>query len=155
MKLELQINKQALNEKHRNLENFGIMVTPPINEDFWLLRVPVSENQAIVGFPKFGVIGIGFQVERNDWNVNLPSGVDAIELYNHIKKNKGDPKISKLICLEAILMIQNAILKMQREEAIQSIKKATTQPEKVAAVKTFLRISGNYEVAEALDGHCF
>ncbi|TDB86445.1 hypothetical protein E1264_17760 [Actinomadura sp. KC216] len=84
------------------------MLTPAIDEDYWLYRVKLSERQAIVGFPKFGLIGIGFAVEE-DWNTNLPSGCDAEQIYEHIAHNKGDDSISREDCLSAIRMIQDAV----------------------------------------------
>lgn len=83
-----------------------MMMTPAIDEDYWLYRVKVSERQAIVGFPKFGLIGIGFAVEE-DWNTNLPSTCGTEEIYEHITHNKGDASISR-DDLTAIRMIQDA-----------------------------------------------
>lgn len=80
MNLEIQINPRAIKDPTRALAGKGILLCPPIDEDFWLYRVPVSERQAIVGFPKFCVIGIGFQHEE-DWNRNLPSSCDAVIIY--------------------------------------------------------------------------
>ena len=84
-----------------------LSMTPPIDESYWKYRVRLSEKQAIVGFPKFGVIGIGFAVE-DDWNTNLPSSSRAEEIYEHIKHNQGDEGISREHCLAAIRMIQEA-----------------------------------------------
>lgn len=84
----------------------GIIITPPLSDEYWLFRVKVSKKQAVIGFPKFFVIGIGFQQEQN-WNTNLPSSCGTETIYNHIRKNKGStPKKSD--CLEAIRMIQVA-----------------------------------------------
>ena len=92
------------------------MVTPPIgSEDYWLARVPLSSTQAIVAFPKFGVIGIGFQQE-DDWNTNLPSTCEAEKIFAHISHNKGDPSIADADCLTAIRMIQDAIAKAMAQE---------------------------------------
>lgn len=85
-----------------------VMITPPLDEDYWMYRVPVSENQAMVAFPKFGVVGIGFQHE-DDWNTNLPSTCSASMIYNHIKHNKGNKAISDKICLKAIKLLQKTI----------------------------------------------
>lgn len=70
-------------EEHDNPPIGGvIMITPALNEDYWAYRVRLSEKQAIVGFPKFGTIGIGFAVEDDDWNTNLPySGCSAEEIF--------------------------------------------------------------------------
>ncbi len=81
------------------------MITPPINEDYWQYRVRLSDTQAIVGFPKFGTIGIGFAQEE-DWNTNFPYTAGADETYEHIAHNKGDDSITREDCIAAIRMIQ-------------------------------------------------
>lgn len=86
----------------------GIVMTPPIDEDYWIYRVKVSETQAIVGFPKFFTVGIGFAQEE-DWNTNLPWTCTSEEIYNHIKHNKGDDSITREDCIAAIEMIQFAV----------------------------------------------
>ena len=83
--------------------NTVVMVTPPLDEDYWLARVPVSDKQAIVCFPKFGTIGIGFQHEDEDWNTNLPYSCDAVEIYDHIKENRRGAAKAK--CVAAIKMV--------------------------------------------------
>ncbi len=109
MKLEFSTNLLKLNEQYSKslLEDGRIMITPPIDDDYWLFRVGVSDIQGIICFPKFGTFGIGFQLEE-DWNTNLPYTCNTMEIYNHIKHNKGDAKISKAICIEAIKMVQDA-----------------------------------------------
>ena len=89
-----------------------ILVTPPIGENYWLLRVALSDNQAIVAFPKFLTIGIGFQHEL-DWNTNLPYTCTAEEIYNHIKHNKGDDSISQDDCIAAICRLQKEARRYQ------------------------------------------
>lgn len=73
----------------------------------WQFRVRVGDGQAIVGFPKFFTIGIGFAREE-DWNTNFPYTCTAEEIYNHIKHNKGDNSISDEDCLTAVRMVQEA-----------------------------------------------
>ena len=85
----------------------GVM-TPPIDEDYWAYRVKLSDTQAIVGFPKFGTIGIGFAVEEYDWNTNLPYGIDTEEIFQHIRENKGDDTIPDDDVREAIRLVQEA-----------------------------------------------
>ena len=112
MKLVMQINQKFV-EADTNLK-FGpgvISITPPLDEDYWLMRVPVSKTQALVCFPKFGTVGIGFQHEE-DWNTNLPYTCEAEEIYNHIQHNRGNRHIAKAACLEAIRLLQSAIAKM-------------------------------------------
>lgn len=83
------------------------MLTPAIDEDYWAYRVRLSESQAVVGFPKFGTIGIGFAVEE-DWNTNLPYTVDTERTFEHIKHNKGDDSISDDDVRAAIQLIREA-----------------------------------------------
>lgn len=84
------------------------MITPTIDEDYWEYRVRLTEKQAVVGFPKFMTIGIGFAVEE-DWNTNFPYTVDAEETFQHIKCNKGDDAISDDDVRAAIVLIQEAV----------------------------------------------
>jgi hypothetical protein len=142
MKLELQINSRAINDSTRALEGTGVMITPAVDENFWLYRVPVSDKQAIVGFPKFGVIGVGFQHEE-DWNTNLPTGTDAVEIFEHIKHNKGDAKIPRERCIEAIRMIQRAVLEVKRKEVIEAVKAAPDDGKRLDILGRFLRHTGN------------
>lgn len=87
----------------------GLMLTPKLDENYWSYRVLLSEKQAVVGFPKFFTTGIGFAVEDEDWNTNLPFTCDAVEIFNHIKDNKGDDAIADEDCIAAIRLIQEAI----------------------------------------------
>lgn len=114
MNLTLQINQNDAAVKRAGEScNFttptggSLMICPPVGQDYWIFRVAVSEKQAVVGFPKFGVIGIGFQFEEEDWNTNLPSSSDAEEIYEHIKVNKG-AEPTREDCIAAIKMIQAA-----------------------------------------------
>lgn len=86
----------------------GIAITPPIDESYWAYRVRLSDTQAIVGFPKFFTVGIGFAREE-DWNTNLPYTSDAVEIFEHIRHNKGDDSISDDDVLAAIEMVQDAV----------------------------------------------
>jgi hypothetical protein len=85
-----------------------VALTPPIDEGYWTYRVRLTDTQAVIGFPKFGMVGIGFAVEE-DWNTNLPSGCSTEEIYQHIECNKGDDSITRERCIEAIRMIQDAV----------------------------------------------
>lgn len=113
-KLELEINKDYLSDTNR--EGLGYLplaiVTPDVGEDdYWIFRVKLSEKQSIIGFPKFATIGIGFK-EEEDWNRNLPFRKTTKEIFDWIKKNKGDDSISDKDCILAIKMIQDASAKM-------------------------------------------
>lgn len=86
-----------------------LQMTPPLDGDYWEYRVRLSDRQAIVGFPKFSTVGIGFAVEDDDWNTNLPYTCSAEDIYAHIECNKGDDSITREACLAAIELIQAAI----------------------------------------------
>ena len=107
--LQIEVNQKFV-EANTSLHLKGgptLMITPPLDEDYWLFRVKLHEDQAIVGFPKFGTIGIGFAQEE-DWNTNLPYTCPAEQIYNHIKHNKKYDQISDEQCLEAVRMVQEA-----------------------------------------------
>lgn len=109
MELQLQVNSSFVKNDHPIISgNHVVLVTPPIDENYWVMRVPLSDKQAIVCFPKFGTVGIGFQHEE-DWNTNLPYQCDACTIFNHISHNKGDDSIPDEDCIKAIEMLQNEI----------------------------------------------
>jgi hypothetical protein len=85
-----------------------VSLTPAIGGDYWAYRVLLSDHQAVVAFPKFSTIGIGFAVEE-DWNTNLPYTIPADEIAQHILHNKGDDTISDESVVQAIRLIQEAI----------------------------------------------
>lgn len=99
---------ETKDQRNETPEIGPVMLTPPIDEDYWAYRVRLSDEQAIVGFPKFFTVGIGFAKEE-DWNTNLPYTCDAVEIYDHIEHNKGDESISREDCITAIQMIQDAV----------------------------------------------
>lgn len=103
--------KLHLERKHQDDStgriNGVVMMTPEIGPEYWEYRVMLTETQAVVGFPKFSTIGIGFAVET-DWNTNLPYGVSTEEIFDHIAHNKGDDSIPDERVLEAIKLIQAA-----------------------------------------------
>jgi len=104
--MKAQINSRFMESNTTiKLNNQIIMFTPPLDEDYWLFRVQLTDKQAVVGFPKFRTIGIGFQVE-DDWNTNLPYTCESEKIYDHIKHNKADDSISDEACIEAIKAIQ-------------------------------------------------
>lgn len=108
--MNLEYNSRVISDSG-NLGN-GVAITPPIDEDYWMMRVPLSDKQAVVCFPKFFTIGIGFQKEE-DWNTNLPYTCDAQEIFAHIAHNKGDNNISDDDCVTAIKMLQEAIRRLK------------------------------------------
>lgn len=108
MKLTLEKKPQKPQGVFATPSGATLMITPPLGDDNWHFRVKVSEGQAVVAFHKFGTLGIGFAVEEEDWNTNLPYSCDTMELWNHIKKNKGNDSIPDERCIEAIKMLQAA-----------------------------------------------
>jgi hypothetical protein len=99
------------------------MITPPIGQDYWLFRVKLFKEQAIVGFPKFGTIGIGFAVEDENWNTNLPYSYSPEHIYSHIQENKKYDEITKDDCIEAIaLVIRHSKTFMSKGKQEQSRK---------------------------------
>lgn len=104
--LQLEINQAFVQANTTfTLGGASLMITPPIDEDYWLFRVKMFEDQAIVGFPKYNTIGVGFAQEE-DWNTNFPYTCDAEKIYDHISHNKKYDEITAEDCLEAIKMIQ-------------------------------------------------
>lgn len=101
--LVLQVNERRLPDQPTYADG-RVMLTPPIDENYWLFRVPVSDKQAIVAFPKFATIGVGFQHEE-DWNTNLPCKCEPKEIFKHIAHNKGDDTIPDDVCIKAIEMV--------------------------------------------------
>lgn len=82
-----------------------LLLAPMVDADYWSYRVVVDECQAILGFPKFSTVGIGFAVEE-DWNTNLPYTCTTEKIFDHIKGNKGNDNIPDSRVREAIAMIQ-------------------------------------------------
>ena len=119
--MEVQINGNldlvAQGDEQSTIAGGAVMVTPPLDENYWILRVPLSKAQAVVCFPKFGVIGIGFAKEDEDWNTNLPSTCKPEEIRDHIICNKGDPDISDSDVLAAIVLLQEHIKKLGLDNA--------------------------------------
>ena len=113
----------------------GPMLTPPISESYWTYRVQLGYGQAIVGFPKFDTIGIGFAVEE-DWNTNFPYWCSVEDIFNHISHNKGHEEISDPDCREAIRMIIRAAVE-DRGKPSDSRLETELGPEYRAAMKEF------------------
>ncbi|OLD63933.1 MAG: hypothetical protein AUF65_00870 [Chloroflexi bacterium 13_1_20CM_50_12] len=118
-KLTIEINEQFVrtNDIIPLAENVGMMVTPlTLDEKYWIFRVKLYEDQAIIGFPKFTTIAIGF-AQEDDWNTNLPYILPAEQIYNHIAHNKKYNQIPDDKCLEAIRLIQKTIADIERGKA--------------------------------------
>jgi hypothetical protein len=118
-KLELEFRDDFKKSRDTlKVGNVTVMMTPQIDEDYWVFRVKLFKDQALVAFPKFGTIGIGFAVEDN-WNTNLPWTCETKEIFNHIKENRKYKEISDKTCLLAIHTLQKAseyYVKNEQEE---------------------------------------
>ena len=105
----IEVNKDFVeaNTTFKFGENGGTMaITPPLDADYFIARVPLFKDQAIVIFPKFFTIGCGFAKEEEDWNTNLPLSTEAEQIYNHIKVNKHYDEITDEQCIAAIRELQ-------------------------------------------------
>jgi len=95
-----------------------MMFGPSVGDDAWAYRVQLTDDQAVLGFPKFFTIGIGFAVETDE-NTNLPYTSDAEDIAKHIWHNRGDsiPDDHEwlLTVRAAIAIIQNAIYQDNEE----------------------------------------
>lgn len=114
--MTVQVNQKFVESNSNILTKGGglVMITPPIGKDYWMFRVELTNSQAVVGFPKFGTIGIGFQREE-DWNTNLPYQAETEDILNHIRHNKGDDSISDDDVRAAIVEIQEAAKELMKK----------------------------------------
>lgn len=110
----MRIHAANLTLERRNQEDETpqvgpVQITPPIGEDYWTYRVVLGTDphQAVLGFPKFDTIGIGFAVE-DDWNTNLPYTSSTDQIVRHIWHNRGSDDISRNAVTKAVSMIQEA-----------------------------------------------
>jgi hypothetical protein len=108
---ELGVNKRAVaiymeHKKHSCIGN--VMIGGGSLGYDTLFKVKLYKDQAIIAFPKFSGIGIGFEKEETEWNANLPYNCSELQIYNHIKCNKFYKEIKKEHCIAAIKMLQIA-----------------------------------------------
>ena len=113
----LEVNKNCIDKTVKDVvvndngEEIGLMICPPVGEDYWVFRVKLCKDQAVLGFPKFGMIGVGMALEE-DGNTNLPLCTldtpfsNAIKIANHIKCNKKYKSITFKMIVDAILLIE-------------------------------------------------
>lgn len=107
--IQVQLNSRAV--KDATVSKIpGLMIMSSDVQENWIARVALADGQALIAFPKFGTVGIGFEREK-DWNTNLPCSCEAGEIYEHIKHNKGSAKISKAQCLKGIEALREVGLK--------------------------------------------
>ena len=121
MSLILEVNENCVDKTdhivatNKQGEQVGIMISPPTGEDYWSLRVKLHKKQAVVGFPKLGLIGVGFAQEK-DWNLNLPLDTrqsaeqNAKRIAQHIKSNKKHKVITIEMIEKAIVLIFNGAI---------------------------------------------
>ena len=124
MELTLERNADA-EDKGEVRTPLGTLYIGGTND--WAYRVVLSEKQAIIGFPKFSTIGIGFAEEEN-WNTNLPFSCDTKEIFDHIAQNKGDDNISDEDCITAIGMIQQAVKHDRAAQPFQDGREYLVKP---------------------------
>lgn len=105
LKLEVNMNNVPDDEAAERLKQQRILITPPIDKDYWVVRVHLFEDQYVQAFPKFTTLGIGFAIE-DDWNTNLPYTTEADEIRQHIWHNRRYIAIKKKRTNRAITMIQ-------------------------------------------------
>lgn len=104
--LVVEFNKSMLKDNSIfEAGNSVVAITPDINENYWLFRVHLHKNQYVQAFPKFFTLGIGFAIEDDDWNTNLPYSSDAETIYGHIECNKKYKQITKERVVEAISLL--------------------------------------------------
>jgi hypothetical protein len=119
LKVELNGNDKTVQVQQELLHStFGLpnggtlMVTPAIDENYWIARVHLFKDQYVLAFPKFSTIGIGFAKE-SDWNTNLPYTCSAEEICEHIWHNHKYRTITKEQTLEAIKLLQSVSKKLK------------------------------------------
>lgn len=108
MKLQLERRGQPDKTGAFGGKQVQALLSPPVDEDYWTYRVRLTDKQAVLGFPKFGTIGIGFAVEDTNSNTNLPYDCTTDEIAAHIMTNKGDESITTEEVLQAVRLIQDA-----------------------------------------------
>ena len=92
----------------------SVMLTPDLGEGYWKYRVHLFKDQYLLAFPKFGTIGIGFAIEDEDWNTNLPYTSSSESIASHIIHHHKYPEITKSMVIEAIELLQKTISEERR-----------------------------------------
>lgn len=109
---EIEINKECKKSNDEFVNKNGrvvAMITPAIDEDYYVMRIHMVKDQYINAFPKFGQIGIGFAIENDDWNANLPAPMNAMSIAKHIQHNKKYKKITLQNIMEGIDKLQHTL----------------------------------------------
>lgn len=103
---------ETKDQPDETVEIGNAVIAPLVDPDYWTFRVVVSQDpfQAVVGFPKFSTIGIGFAVEDDDWNTNFPYTVETDKIVDHIWRNRLPLDLARDTVHEAVLLIQTAAI---------------------------------------------
>jgi hypothetical protein len=104
---ELQLERKNQPNETGVLAGGLVMMTPNICPEYWEYRVVLSPYQAVLGFPKFGTVGIGF-ADEEDWNTNLPYGIRTAITVRHICHNAGGDSITPVMIAEAVELVRRA-----------------------------------------------
>lgn len=120
MKLVLEVNENCIDKTVKDVltndrgEHCGLMICPVVSKEYWLFRVKLCKDQAVLGFPKYGMVGVGMALEGNS-NTNLPlcpigtAEENGKRIARHIKVNKKYESITVQMIEDAIvLMVQGA-----------------------------------------------
>lgn len=121
MELVLERRDQA----NKTLDLGMVSMSPAVDENYWSYRVRLTERQSVLGFPKFGTVGIGFALEEVDWNTNLPYVCPTDAIVKHIVRNRGDESITDADIAAAVSLIQHAVCEdrgLDPAEAIGSVE---------------------------------
>jgi hypothetical protein len=105
MNLEVNAKFAEANTAIKGRNGTTLLITPPLDADYFVARIPLSKGQSIVVFPKFGGYGCGFAQEE-DWNTNLPISCQPEKIWDHIKHNRKHSSITKERGVLAIGMLQ-------------------------------------------------
>jgi hypothetical protein len=106
-KLELEFREFHCKQHQFKVGECTLAMTPPIDKDYWTFRVKLHKDQAVIAFPKFGTMGIGFAIEE-DWNTNLPFRCKTEEICKHIWRNRKYEQITEYKVKRAIKILQKA-----------------------------------------------
>ena len=126
-----------------------VMMTPPINKDYWVFRIKLTKDQSVIAFPKFSTMGIGFAIEE-DWNTNLPYQCKPIEIANHIWVNRKYKSITKKVLVEAIEILIKACTYYKTHEAKKE-KIGTAEEAEMFVKNMFKFINNEAEIFNATD----
>lgn len=113
--MKIEVNPNAYNGTDSFVFDDTLFLIPPmVHEDYWLFRAQLKHGQAIVAFPKYATLGIGF-AQETDWNTNLPAKCEPEEIFQHIRHNKQYEDISDDEVREAISAVREVCLRWLAE----------------------------------------